>query len=113
VLKQKEVFKMQTLLVNLIFFAVVGAVFLIALTRPGRTAMLAKFFDAFWGWADYRPKDWSNGNGRGDRATNGAVQHRGGTAMLAKFFDAFWGWADYRPKDRSNASYKRGYTSEE
>jgi hypothetical protein len=22
--------------------------------------MLAKFFDAFWGWADYRPKDWSN-----------------------------------------------------
>jgi hypothetical protein len=25
-----------------------------------RTAMLAKFFNAFWGWADYRPKDWSN-----------------------------------------------------
>jgi hypothetical protein len=22
--------------------------------------MLSKFFDAFWGWADYRPKDWSN-----------------------------------------------------
>jgi hypothetical protein len=22
--------------------------------------MLAKFFDALWGWADYRPKDWSN-----------------------------------------------------
>jgi hypothetical protein len=22
--------------------------------------MLAKFFDLFWGWADYRPKDWSN-----------------------------------------------------
>jgi hypothetical protein len=25
-----------------------------------RTAMLAKFFNAIWGWADYRPKDWSN-----------------------------------------------------
>jgi hypothetical protein len=25
-----------------------------------RTEMLAKFFNAFWGWADYRPKDWSN-----------------------------------------------------
>jgi len=22
--------------------------------------MLAKFFSAIWGWADYRPKDWSN-----------------------------------------------------
>jgi hypothetical protein len=55
----------------------VGAVFLIAL-RPktpiamlyrdyvarlsgktrGETAM-ANFFALFWGWADYRPKDWS------------------------------------------------------
>jgi hypothetical protein len=25
-----------------------------------RTAMFAKFFDVFWGWADYRAKDWSN-----------------------------------------------------
>jgi hypothetical protein len=22
--------------------------------------MLAKFFSAIWGWADYQPKDWSN-----------------------------------------------------
>ena len=21
--------------------------------------ILAKFFALFWGWADYRPKDWS------------------------------------------------------
>jgi hypothetical protein len=21
---------------------------------------LAKFFNLFWGWADYKPKDWSN-----------------------------------------------------
>ena len=20
----------------------------------------ARFFDLFWGWADYKPKDWSN-----------------------------------------------------
>jgi hypothetical protein len=71
---------MQTLLVDLILAAVVGAVFFVALTRPGsrtglpfshlrsmrmrsmRTGMgtLAKFFALFWGWADYTPKDWSN-----------------------------------------------------
>jgi len=22
--------------------------------------MLAKFFALFWGWADYKPKDWTN-----------------------------------------------------
>jgi len=22
--------------------------------------MLAKFFALFWGWADYKPKDWAN-----------------------------------------------------
>jgi hypothetical protein len=66
---------MQTLRVDLILAAVVAAVFLIALTRPGsRTGLpflhlrsmqkamgtLAKFFALFWGWADYTPKDWSN-----------------------------------------------------
>jgi len=61
---------MQTLLVNLIFFAVVGAVFLIARRSKnwgyvprlsgktggisGETA-LASFFALFWGWADYNP----------------------------------------------------------
>ena len=37
-----------------------------------RTAMLAKFFDMFWGWADYRPKDWSKApykRGYGPKAT--------------------------------------------
>ena len=65
---------MQTLLVDLILAAAVGAVFLVALKRPGsrtglpfshlrsmRTGMaLAKFFALFWGWADYTQKDWSN-----------------------------------------------------
>ena len=58
---------MQTLLVDLILAAVVGAVFLIALRGRkigwGKGSMggsLAEFFDPFWGWADYTPKDWSN-----------------------------------------------------
>ena len=66
---------MQTWLVGLILAAAVGAIFLVALTRPGsrtslpfshlrsmRTGMgtLAKFFVLFWGWADYTQKDWSN-----------------------------------------------------
>jgi hypothetical protein len=73
---------MDSLSVGLILAAVVVAVFLIALsgrkigsftiglggqkidspTRSGSFNMgaLAKFFDLFWGWADYTPKDWSN-----------------------------------------------------
>jgi hypothetical protein len=66
---------MQTWLVDLILAAVVVAVFLVALTRPGSRmglpflhlrsmqkgmGTLAKFFALFWGWADYTPKDWSN-----------------------------------------------------
>jgi len=59
---------MQTLFVDLILAAVVVAVFLIALRRrktgwgkgsPGSVS-LAEFFNLFWGWADYTPKDWSN-----------------------------------------------------
>jgi hypothetical protein len=73
-------------------------------SNRGRTAMLAKFFDGFWGWADYEPKDWSN-----------ASYKRGYTSEsghgFAKFFDGLWGWADYGSKDWSNASYKRGYAS--
>jgi hypothetical protein len=51
---------MQTLLVDLILAAAVGAVFLIALRGrkigwgkgfPGSS--LANFFNLFWGWADY------------------------------------------------------------
>jgi hypothetical protein len=58
---------MQTLLVDLILAAAVGAVFLVALrgrkigwgkSSPGSS--LANFFNLFWGWADYTPKDWSN-----------------------------------------------------
>jgi hypothetical protein len=58
---------MQTLLVDLILAAAVGAVFLIALrgrkigwgkSSPGSS--LANFFNLFWGWADYTSKDWSN-----------------------------------------------------
>jgi hypothetical protein len=64
---------MQTLRVDLILAAVVIVVFLIAL-RGGKMGWrkdspagsssgmgpLAKLFDMFWGWADYKPKDWSN-----------------------------------------------------
>jgi hypothetical protein len=58
-----EDLKMQTLLVDLILAAVVGAVFLIALR--GRkigfgkgspdSEPLAKFFNLFWGWGEYPP----------------------------------------------------------
>jgi len=61
---------MQTLLVDLILAAAVGAVFLIALrgrkigwgkgSLTGGVGPLAEFFNLFWGWADYTPKDWSN-----------------------------------------------------
>ena len=68
---------MQTLLVDLIFAAAVGAVFLIARRPNTPIAVLysdyasrlsgkvpgismAKFSALFWGWADYKPKDWSS-----------------------------------------------------
>lgn len=65
---------MQTLRVDLIIAAIVVVVFLIALrgakigwrkgsftgSDSGKTGPLAKFSDLLWGWADYRPKDWSN-----------------------------------------------------
>ena len=65
---------METFRVDLILAAVVGAVFLIALrgrkvgwgkgsvTVSGSSGMepLARFFNLFWGWADYAPKDWSS-----------------------------------------------------
>jgi hypothetical protein len=73
---------MQTWLVDLILLVVAGAVFLIALrgrkigsltialrgrkidspTGSGsfKGGPLGKFFDLFWGWADYKPQDWSN-----------------------------------------------------
>jgi hypothetical protein len=73
---------MQTWLVDLILLVAAGAVFLIALrgrkigsltiasrsqkidspTGPGsfKGGPLGKFFDMFWGWADYKPQDWSN-----------------------------------------------------
>jgi hypothetical protein len=65
------VLKMQTLRVDLILAAAVGAVFLIALGGGkmgwGKGSLtgfkmgpLAKFSNLFWGWADYTPKDWSN-----------------------------------------------------
>jgi hypothetical protein len=66
-----ECSKMQTWLVDLIVFVVVAAVFLIAVRGIGvgwgkeslagfRGGSLGKFFDLFWGWADYKPQDWSN-----------------------------------------------------
>jgi hypothetical protein len=62
---------MDTLRVDLILAAAVGAVFLIALRgrkmgwgKGSLTGLvmgpLAKFSNLFWGWADYTPKDWSN-----------------------------------------------------
>jgi hypothetical protein len=67
---------MPTFLVDLILAAVVGAVFLLALRgrmigwgkgslnltgpRSFRMGPFAEFFNLFWGWADYTPKDWSN-----------------------------------------------------
>ncbi|MGB8629467.1 MAG: hypothetical protein WCD69_08760 [Xanthobacteraceae bacterium] len=73
---------MDSLSVDLILAAVVVAVFVIALSgrkigsftiglggqkinsptesRSFKTGSLAKFFDFFWGWADYKPQDWSN-----------------------------------------------------
>jgi hypothetical protein len=74
---------MQTLRVDLILVVVIGAAFLIALggrklgwtkgslTGSYRTEPLsgfgyfrmepfAKFFNLFWGWGDYTPKDWSS-----------------------------------------------------
>ena len=64
---------MQTWLVDLILFVVAAAVFLVALRGVGvgmgwgkgsstafKGGPLGKFFDLFWGWADYEPQDWSN-----------------------------------------------------
>jgi hypothetical protein len=58
---------MQTLFVDLILAAVMVAVFLIALRgrkigfgKGSLGSSLANFFNLFWGWADYTPKDWSN-----------------------------------------------------
>jgi hypothetical protein len=59
---------MNSLSVGLILAAVVAAVFLIVLSegryptgsRSFREGHLAEFFNRFWGWADYTPKDWSN-----------------------------------------------------
>lgn len=72
---------MQTLRVDLIVVVVMGAAFLIALGggrlrwrkgsltgsyrmeprfRSFRIEPFAKFFNQFWGWADYTPKDWSS-----------------------------------------------------
>jgi hypothetical protein len=79
---------MQTLRVDLILAAVVGAVFLIAL-GSGKL-----------GW------------GKGSLTGFGSFRMAPGTfrmERLAKFFYLFWGWADYTPKDWSNAPYKRGY----
>jgi hypothetical protein len=75
---------MQTLLVDLILAAAVGAVFLVALTRPGsRTGLPFSHLRSL----------------------------RTGMGTLAKFFALFWGWADYTQKDWSNASYKREYSA--
>jgi hypothetical protein len=71
--------------VNLIFFAVVGAVFLIA--RRSKN----------WG---YVPR------------LSGKTGGISGETALASFFALFWGWADYNPKDWSSAPYKRGYGDE-
>jgi hypothetical protein len=73
---------MDSLSVDLILAAVVVAVFLIALygrkigsftigsggrktdspigSGSSKMGPLAEFFNRFWGWADYTPKDWSN-----------------------------------------------------
>jgi hypothetical protein len=77
---------MQTWLVDLILAAAVGAVFLIALRGRkigwgnGSLGSLAKFFDLFWGWADYRPKDWSNAPYKQDHSARRAssVRYRSG-----------------------------------
>jgi hypothetical protein len=81
---------MQTLRVDLILAAAVGAVFLIAL-GSGKL-----------GW------------GKGSLTRFGSFRMAPGSVKmepLAKFFNQFWGWADYTPKDWSTAPYKRGYPS--
>jgi hypothetical protein len=83
--RQEKARPLQTLLVNLIFFAVVGAVFLIA--RRSKN----------WG---YVPR------------LSGKTGGISGETALASFFALFWGWADYNPKDWSSAPYKRGYGDE-
>jgi hypothetical protein len=79
---------METLRVDLILAAAVGAVFLIALGS--------------------RRLGWGKGSltgFRSSRMTPGSFRME----PLAKFFYRFWGWADYTPMDWSNAPYKRGY----
>jgi hypothetical protein len=73
---------MQTLLVDLILAAAVGAVFLIA--RRPKTPIAALYWDY---------------------ASRLSGKERG--ISMAKFFALFWGWADYNPKDWSSAPYKR------
>jgi hypothetical protein len=58
---------MDSLGVGLILTAVVAVVFVIALSESSftigprvRKIPLAEFFNRFWGWGDYAPKDWSN-----------------------------------------------------
>ena len=51
------------------------------------------FFNSLWGWADYKPKDWSEAAYKRAYETSGAE--------LANFFTFFWGWADYEPKNWS------------
>jgi hypothetical protein len=80
---------MQTLVVDLILAAAVGAVFLIAL-RP-KTPIAALYWD-------YAQRLSSKARGISGETT-------------AKFFALFWGWADYEPKDWSRAPYKHGYAA--
>jgi hypothetical protein len=82
--------KMQTLLVDLILVAAVGAVFLIA--RRPRTPIAVL--------------NWNHA-----QRLSGKARGTSGETATAKFFALFWGWADYNPKDWSSAPYKRGYAS--
>jgi hypothetical protein len=57
---------MRTELSNLIVFVFVVTVLSIALgwaagsLNGSKGGPLGKFFNLFWGWADYKPQDWSN-----------------------------------------------------
>jgi hypothetical protein len=82
--------KMQTLLVDLILAAAVGAVFLIARRPKTPIAVL------YWDYA---------------QRLSGKARGISGEKAMGKFFALFWGWADYNPKDWSSAPYKRGYAS--
>jgi hypothetical protein len=64
---------------------------------------MANFFALFWGWADYKPKDWSGAAYKRARASSGEE--------VANFFALFWGWADYEPKNWSRDADKREYSA--